>query len=173
MKTTPDTKKAERAEEITNGKESITEKEINLATDTLVGDLRDAMLGRLRASKKPWEQMSEAEQRDVVEQFTNAAKNLVKKAVTLLAANGRDTIVGHMHEIKIAKGLLTAKVTTRATDETTLMLKAAQDKTILIVAADSGEYEGEKAPVEIDPDQSDLESRLAKKTSGAKVSRIS
>ncbi len=39
--------------------------EFNPRLETLRGDLRDVMLGRVRTTRKPWEQMTEAEQTDL------------------------------------------------------------------------------------------------------------
>ena len=167
----PTTKKGDKAEEKTFSHDKITDKEVEIAAETLVGDLRDALLGHIKTLQKPWQQMSETQQRDLVASMTNAAKHLTSRAVKLIAANGRKTIVAHLHEMKIDKGVLTCKVTTSSTDETTLELKAAQNKTVLIIAGDSAEFEGEKKPAEIDPDQPDLEKNILAKTSGAKVAK--
>lgn len=158
-------------ETIASAKEKITDEEMKLASDTLVGDVRDALLGRIRALQKPWEKCTESEQRDIVEQMTNVAKHLTSNAVRVIAAKGRETIVAHMHALKIDKGVLEAKITTKAIPETALSFMDAQGHTILIIAADSAAYEGEQNPVEIDPDQPDLEKAIAAKSSKAKSSK--
>jgi hypothetical protein len=153
---------------ITFSREQIDEKEIVLAADTLVGDLRDALLGRVRNMQKPWEQMTEAQQRDVVEQITNAVKTLVTSAVKVIAANGRRTIMAKLGKIELDANMIKARIETKKTDETLLELSAAQALTILIIAADSSEFTGETAPAEIDPDQPDLENNINRAASGAK-----
>jgi hypothetical protein len=138
-----------------------------MAADTLVGDLRDALLGRLRTMKKPWEQLSEDEQRGVVEQFTTAAKHLTTRAVRLIAANGRQVILAQVEKVEIKDGLKTVLKCAKQ-EETMLALGNAQGHTVLIIAADAAEYEGEREPVEIDPDQRDFEDRLKRKSSNVK-----
>lgn len=161
------TKSTEETTEKNYAKEDIAEKEVTLASDTLVGDLRDAMLGRIRSMKKPWEQMSESEQRDCVEQFTNAAKHLTTRAVKLIAANGRQTITAQVEKVEIKDGLKTVLKCAKQ-EEIMLMLGNAQGHTVLIIAADAAEYEGEREPVKIEPDQRDFEDKLKGKSSNVK-----
>jgi len=145
--------------EISATTEKVVEKEINLAADTLVGDLRDAMLGRIRAMKKPWEQMNESEQRDTVEQFTNASKHLTQRAVELIAKNGRNTINATLESFTVKDGVKCV-IKAPTTEEAILQLTHAQGHPILLVASASAQYEGERAPVALDPDQGDLERKL-------------
>lgn len=139
--------------------EKVTETEVSVAADTLVGDLRDALLGKVRSMKKPWEKMSESEQRDTVEQLTNAAKHLTKNAVLAIAANGRNTIHAKLVSFNGKDGLK-AIVEMPMTDEALLQLAHATGRSILLVASGHEQYEGERNPAEIDPDQGDLERKL-------------
>jgi hypothetical protein len=164
-------KKQDQAEEKVFAKETITGDEITLAADTLVGDLRDAILGRIRNMQKPWEQCNESEQRNIVEQITNAAKHLTTGAVNIIAANGRKTIVCQLGKMEVEKGVIKSKISTKCTEETLLELNEAQDKTIFIIAGDAAAYEGEKAPAEIDPDQPDLERNIKARASKANSSK--
>jgi hypothetical protein len=168
----PNTNKAEAAQETTFAKEKITDAEVKVATETLVGDLRDYILDQFKNRQKPWQQMSESEQRDTAEQIQKNAKDVVAKVVKLIAENGRKTIVAHLHDFKVYKGVITAKITTKKTADTLLEFSESQQKTVLVIASDSAEFEGERAPVAIDPDQGDLEKNIAAKASGAKTKKL-
>ena len=165
------TKKTETEENKTFAKEDISNEEINVAAETLVGDLRDAFLDRIKRQPKPWEQCSEAEQRDLVEHTTKFCKHMVTHAVKLIAANGRRTIVATLGKIELDSGLIKCRLETKITPETLLELSAAQDMSVLVIASDAAEFEGERAPAEIDPDQPDLEKQIAAKASKAKTSK--
>lgn len=55
-----------------------------LKLDTLSGDLRDAMLMRVRDMKRPWSMMTEQEQRETAKGLETAARHLVRGTIRLL-----------------------------------------------------------------------------------------
>ncbi len=59
---------------------------IDLETATLSGDLRDAMLTRIRNLQKPWAQMTEAEQYDCA----NVLGDYVGQIVVMIMADSDD-----------------------------------------------------------------------------------
>lgn len=60
--------------------------EFNPKLETLCGDLRDVMLGRIRTTRKPWEQMTEAEQTDLANGLQLAASDMVRRMVRLMTS---------------------------------------------------------------------------------------
>src|ERR1700733_10470426 len=80
------------------------EKRVDLvmSSDTLMGDIRDVILDRLKAMPKPWTVMSEREQRDLIYGVESAAENLIRQAALLIAANGYP-IIGGMVESSTIK----------------------------------------------------------------------
>lgn len=64
----------------TYANEPVDQGEIDLAVDTLRGDLRDAMLDRFKNTKRPWAAMTEKEQTEVANAFDSAARHLVTRA---------------------------------------------------------------------------------------------
>ena len=130
---------------------------IDVATETLTGDIRDFILDRLRheQSKAPWHQRAEADQRDTVHQVETAVERVIRKAVELIAAQGRRTIRATLEQVTVKDGI-TGKIVLSKFDEQRHALMDATGATILIVVADPDSFTGERAPVEILPDQMEL-----------------
>lgn len=140
----------------TYANEPVDQGEVDLAVDTLRGDLRDAMLDRFKNTKRPWAAMTEKEQAEVANAFDSAARHLVTRATQIIAAGGRQTIVATVDSITVKDGIkVVAKVPMN--EESLLQLGLAQGHAILIVAASSEKFDGESNPPEIDPDQQDFE----------------
>jgi len=117
-------------------------------SDTLFGDLRDAILDRLKHMPKPWTVMTESEQRDMIYGVEQVARHLVHEAVQIIAASGRPAIEARL-EIKIV---------IRANRHHGLreQLLDSVGKPVLIVVADEEAYMGERAPAKPEPDQQSL-----------------
>lgn len=130
---------------------------LDLAAETLTGDLRDFILDRLKheQSKQPWHQRSESDQREAVHQVESAVRHAVTEAVEIIAGHGRRTIKATIEQITIKDGYK-AVLTASKHDESRHHLADAQGKTVLIVVADPDEFTGERAEVEISPDQATL-----------------
>lgn len=62
-----------------------------LAKETLTGDIAAFLIDRLRQFPKPYQQMSETEQGEQIEMAKTAARELVSKAVGIVASGGRKT----------------------------------------------------------------------------------
>lgn len=128
-----------------------------MAAATLTGDLRDFILDRLRheQSKQPWHKRSEADQRDTVHQVEAAVRHAVSQAVEIIAGHGRRAIRAHVESVTIKEGYKAVLTMSRA-DENRHKLADATGYAVLVVIADPEEFTGERAPVDIVPDQSTL-----------------
>lgn len=135
--------------------ETITEETINLANETLVGDIRDFLLDRVKNHKKPWVAMSETEQHGEIHSATEAAKHLVRRAVNIIASEGRKVITGHLEQVTVKKEIK-AVVTLPKSDECRHELIDSQGQSVLLVVADTAAFSGEGDAPEPDPDQGDL-----------------
>jgi hypothetical protein len=131
---------------------------VSVAADTLSGDLRDFILDRLRheQSKQPWHMRSEDDQRDTVHTVEAAVREVVTKAVTVIASAGRRTIAATLEQVTVKDGIV-GKLVMSKHDALRHALFDAVGSRVLIVVADAEEFEGEKAPVDITPDQGDIE----------------
>ena len=131
--------------------------DLDLAAETLTGDLRDLILDTLRneQDKRPWFERSEVQQREAASRIEQATHAWVRKAVELIAAGGRHTIKATIEQVVVKDGIK-AVLTMSKFDKLWHNLVDAQGSAVLIVVADSEEFEGERKPVEIRPDQPNL-----------------
>lgn len=126
-----------------------------LKKETLFGDVRDALLDRIRNLKKPWQKMTEAEQRELVEGVERGVKHLIQQMTTIIAADGRKTLVGTLDSIAV-KGGMKAVIKLSKSDKNRHELVDAEGKEVLVVVADAEPYLGEESPADIDRDQMDM-----------------
>lgn len=145
----------ENGRKATYADEKVNAHEVEIAAETLRGDVRDAMLSRIHNLQRPWKAMTEDQQAEVAAAMDQCARDLVTKATQLIAANGRKTITATVDSITVKDGIkVVAKVP--MTEESLLSLGLAQGHAILIVAAASENYDGERGPAHTDPDQQSL-----------------
>lgn len=124
-----------------------------LAKETLTGDIAAFLIDRLRQFPKPYQQMSENEQKEQIEIAKEAARNLVSNAVNIVASGGRRTVEAELGKITVDKGIKAEiKVSTKYADE----LIAVQGKPILIVTNTDDEFVGGENKVKADPDQREM-----------------
>jgi gas vesicle protein len=155
----PNFKKQEKKmtnQEIPSVSEEVSENEMDIAAETLSGDVRDAILDRIRNLQKPWQQMVEYEQRTLTSDINNVAENLVRKAVNIIGRQGRTVIQATLEKITIKDGIK-AEISVSQFSEHRHQLCDSQGKAILIVVADAEEFTGERGPAEIDKDQGEIE----------------
>ncbi len=126
-----------------------------IARETIAGDLRHETLEVIRHIKKPWEQMSEAEQAELIENVNKRVRHLVFKACAIIAADGKKPIIGTLESAAVKDAIkLTVKVP--KTDEQRHDLIDAAGGSVLISIIDSQPYQGEQTPDVPDKDQGDL-----------------
>ena len=148
-------KRATTAEVVDNDTGEISE----LAIDTLSGDLRDAMLMRVRDMKRPWSMLTEDEQRDLANGLDIAARDLTRAAVRLVTAHEWPSAVVTLHDIKIIggdKARIEGKVVADNITHNREVLGDHVNTMVKLVCVDSVTLMGEREPVKIDPDQSTL-----------------
>lgn len=135
--------------------EPIAEPITELAADTLRGGLRDAMLSWFKAAPKPWAQMGEVEQRDIADAADRCARQLVKQACQIIAANERPCIVAQLVEYREKDGV-EAKLKLPSKGEVVAALHEACGREVLVVTSGEEEFQGEAAAAEIAKDQPEL-----------------
>lgn len=128
---------------------------INIAADTLRGDVRDSLLSWLKATPRPWSQLSEAEQKDQALAADSFSARLVRQVCQIVAANERPCIVATLVEYKEKDGV-EAKLKLPSKGEVVAALHEACGREVLIVTSGAEEFMGESAPAEIRSDQPGL-----------------
>lgn len=131
--------------------------DFNPDLDTLMGDLRDVMLGRIRTQQKPWEKMTQDEQIDLANGLELAAKDIIRRTVRLLNDYPWPHAAVLLGEVKIkgAKGI-EAKVTCDNIELNRTVLGDHIGQHVMILMVDSDRFMAHRAPVDIKPDQPEL-----------------
>jgi hypothetical protein len=133
------------------------EQKIDLNTETLSGDVRSAIMDKVRALQVGWGMMSERDQRTFAQEIDETVRHLVKETVALIAADGMPVIRAKCTGVNHKKGgAIEAKLELGGSDEQRHELFDAVDSFVTIVVADHERYIGEQAPEPIDPDQPGL-----------------
>lgn len=123
-----------------------------IAADTMRGDIRDVFLNWFKATPKPWDQMSEQEQRDFAAASDRAAGELIKQACKLIAAAERPSIMARLVEYKEKDGV-EAKLELPSTGDVVAALHEVCGREVLLVASGEEEFQGQAADAQIDADQ--------------------
>lgn len=145
---------------------------IEVAVNTMTGDIRDFLLDRVKNLGKPWPAMTEDEQRDQITAAKDAAERLVREIAKLIAAEGKKAMVGTVDSITVKDGIKAVIKLSKA-DECRHELMDAQGQTVMLVVADAEPFTGERGPAEPDPDQGNLISKAEKlKKDGGKVTSL-
>lgn len=125
---------------------------VEMASDTLRGDVRDALLAWVKQTPKSWSQMAEREQRDLAGRADVFARAILKQACQIIAANERPCIVASLVEYKEKEGV-EAKLKLASTGANVAALHEACGREVLIVTSGYDDVSGEAAEAEIDADQ--------------------
>jgi hypothetical protein len=131
----------------------------DLQIETLAGDIRDAMLMRVRDMKRPWSLLTQAEQSDLANGLDLAANEMVRAAVRLLTSWEWPRAVVHLDNIKIVggdKAKIEAKIVAPNISDYRDVLGQAVGSTVMVLMVDSATFTGERAPVGTDPDEPGL-----------------
>lgn len=119
-----------------------------LNTETLCGDIRDAVLAELRQMPKPWAQMSEQEQERCIFRARDIADSLVRRSVDLIAERGLPALPIEVGKVTVDGGALKGTFECFADDENLLRVRHLQGSRAMFVLASPARYSGERAPAE-------------------------
>lgn len=128
---------------------------IALAEETLTGDIRDMILTHIRSMETPWSKLGESQQRDKVYAATEAAGNLVRKAVNIIAKRELPCIHVQLGKWTVDKGVKLETIASATTENIERLAEHGKGYAILVFA-DSEQYFGERASVQVDPDEPEL-----------------
>lgn len=123
------------------------------ARKTLTGDIRDLILQELRSPiKKPWEKLSESEQRDIIYRVAHVAESIVQRTVVLVASGGRRSIQAKLKSVTVKDGI-EAKLEMSQFDAQRHELMDATGSTVVVAFSDASEFRGERAPARPSKDE--------------------
>ena len=125
--------------------------------DTLMGDIRDEMLSRMKHMKATWTLLSQSEQSEIGNGLELFAKNLIRKAVGMLNKHEWPKAIITLEELKIADKGLVGKITAQNIAVNRDAMGEHVGETCMLLMVDSETFFGERAPVKTDPDQPGLD----------------
>ena len=130
---------------------------VTLATETLMGDLRDFVLDRLKHEHNPipWQMRPEKDQIEVIHSVESAMRTWVHRAVTLIAAQGQRAARGQLIKFQ-AKDGIQMQINLAASEPLRHDLMDNVGATVLITIADVDQFQGERSPVKINKDQPEI-----------------
>lgn len=124
--------------------------------ETMKGDLRDFMLTHIRTLKKPWEQLSEAEQQNVIDAVTKNSETVIRNVSKLVASNGFDTVNIVLGKFTNNKGTVKLEVQAYSTPDNLTKLCVHGERSAVIVLTDAAEFMGQSSEAKPDPDEPEL-----------------
>lgn len=128
---------------------------VELARETLLGDLMSLVIEELKAAPDVWQKLSEHKQDAVIGRVHQRVSDAVRQAVELIASNGRTAIPATLEQVTVKDGIK-GVVTVSRTDPNRHDLADAVGRAVMIVVADPAEFSGGAGDVKPDPDQQPL-----------------
>lgn len=128
---------------------------VELARETMVGDLMSLVIEELKAAPDVWQRLSEHKQDAVIGRVHQRILDAVRQAVELIATNGRAAIPATLEQVTV-KDSVKAVATVSRTDPSRHDLADAVGRAVMIVVADPSEFAGGAGDVKPDPDQPPL-----------------
>lgn len=137
-----------------NAPEQETQDTIELTTYVMLGSLVGLVIDELKAAPDVWQRLSQGRQDDVIDRVRHRCEQMVRQAVRLIAADGREVITADLEQIT-AKDEIKAVCKLAKHDQNRHALLDAVGKPVLLVVASHQQFLGGELP-KSDPDQPDL-----------------
>lgn len=113
--------------------------------DTLVFDVRDAMVEFVKRRPKPWSASSPAEQRDVFAKAEQVAQELVRVVCEAVASRGQEPVRVLLDKVSLGEAIqITGKVKTNSAEEedrAVMILHHARGKHVMLTVASKDDYQ--------------------------------
>lgn len=124
-------------------------------SETLSGDIRDALLTHFRSIKVPWAMLAEDEQQEKIDAIAKTASNAVRRIAAIVAQRGFPHIIASVTKWTVKDGI---KLEVEASSLVENIHKLAEhgNSAAILVLTDPADYVGERAPAKADKDQPDL-----------------
>ena len=129
---------------------------LNMTAQTIGKDLLSALIDEIRTLPDVWQKLSQAKQADIIERVSKRVDYNVKRAVHLIASDGRIVVAGDVEQIVI-KDEAKAVVKFSKNAENLHQLFDCESKAVLVVVANSSDFTGGMDEVQADPDQTEFD----------------
>ena len=132
------------------------DEKINMAAETLAGDLRDVILNHVRTMETPWSKLSEEAQGDRIYAATNAAEHIIRKACALIAKRGFDHVPVVIKDFTVKEKAIKGKFEAYLSESAMVLLGDHQGQSAIIVLSDAEGFLGEQGQAKPDADAPEL-----------------
>lgn len=128
----------------------------SMTADSIGKDLLGALVTELKLLPKPWPELSQDKQNDIIDRLRSRVGNAVKMAVHLIASEGRTVVVGDLDQITIKDGVK-AVVKFGASAANLHELYDSSGKAVILVVASVAAHTGGMDEVKGEVDQRGLD----------------
>lgn len=128
--------------------QEITEFDALLESDTLRGDLRDAILAEFKHIEGPWSKAPEGEQERLIRRAEDIAGSLVRGAIDLIAAKGLPALPITVGKITVEGAACKGVFECYADDDNLLRIRHLQGSRAMFVLASPDRFNGEQKEAE-------------------------
>lgn len=119
-----------------------------LNTDTLRGDVRDAILSEFKHIDGPWSKAKEGEQERLIRRANDIAGTLVRGAIDLIAAKGLPALPITVGKITVEGAACKGAFECYADDENLIRMRHLQGARAMFVLASPDRFDGEQKTAE-------------------------
>lgn len=130
---------------------------LDLARDTLKGDIRDTLLKYQKElhDPLPWDARTEAKQREAIHNAEVRAEAILTKVVEIVRAGGREEVRLQV-EYYVVKDEIKAVLKAPKSSHLANLLAGVVGQNVALVVCDQTPYEGQRKPAHVRKDQGDL-----------------
>lgn len=132
--------------------EEAKEAAVEMAAETMTGDLLAALVDEFKTAPDVWQKMPEHQQQDVIYRLQQRIQENVREAVQIIASANRPTIVATVKSVTVKDGIK-AVLTVPKSDAQRHDLFDSAGMSVLLIVGGATEYYGGTEKVKPDPDQ--------------------
>jgi len=140
--------------------EGVSPETIQLAADTLSGDLASFLIDNIRNLESAYRYLPESEQRRLITAASESARYVVERAVAIIASKGRAAIPIRVKKVENDGDKIKVTIEANKEDEHRHALFDAAGSLAFLTVADPEEFLGGEEP-QPTPDQGDLIDKAA------------
>lgn len=141
--------------------QELSEKAVEIAKETMAGDLIAATIDELKAAPNVWQKMSQKQQQEVIERVTNRVQHNISQAVSIMASEARPVIRAKLAQVTVKDELKAVVLVSKHHPHRHEFIDSSSQE-ILVVLLNTEQFFGGVGELQADPDQPEL--RLEEKS---------
>lgn len=128
---------------------------LDLHAESLTGDIRDVIIGLLRAMTVGWSILPEKDQRERIDLARRTAESLVRQCLNLVTHHDFPHVPVTVDKFGSNKGVMHVALSAISEDANVVRVNRHVNRAAVLLLVDAEEFIGERAPARVDPDQAD------------------